>query len=55
MEKLSVNQQMHMFPPMVNTLYLEKEIEREYIMKHFNHFSKKVKMTVKSSKNVVNA
>jgi hypothetical protein len=45
MEKLSINQQMTMFPPMINTLYLEKEIEREYILKNLNTFSRSLSLT----------
>ena len=29
MNKFSINQQMKMFPPMVNTLFLEKQIEND--------------------------
>ena len=33
--KLSINQQMKRFPPIVNTLYLDKEIEDELRYKHW--------------------
>ena len=50
-QKFSIDNQIHLFPPMVNTLYLEKEIENNLLNKQADKIWKKKLKAALNNKN----